>query len=298
MIRDWLTRKTWRDLFLLAGTLTFGVCFALSSPHVQGQDASAPKPVEVKEKKDLVAEIETTMGKFKIRLFYEQVPKTVSNFMELVKADFYKGLTFHRVIPGFMVQTGDPEGTGQGGPGYTFKDEFHPDLRHDRKGMVSMANAGKDSNGSQFFITVGPAPHLDDRHAVFGEVIEGYDIVEKISKVESDGTKPKSEIKIVKVSISADWFKPVAFEKIKEMSEQEMNQLSEKVAKKIFEQLGATLDLGPLGEVTFVEARSRFGTMNISYGAAFAKAKDTKLLLLGRPSGKKFEVDRVQFIRE
>lgn len=298
MILDGLTRKTWRDLLLLAGVLSLGVCFALTGHPLQGQEASAQKPTEIKEKKELVAEVETTMGKFKIRLFHEQVPRTVSNFIELVKADFYKNLTFHRVIPGFMVQTGDPEGTGQGGPGYTFKDEFHPELRHDRKGMVSMANAGKDSNGSQFFITVGPAPHLDDRHAVFAEVIEGYDVVEKISKVESDGTKPKSEIKMLKISLLADWFKPVAFEKIKEMSEQEMNQLSQKVAKKIFEQLGATLELGPLAAVEFVEARSRFGTMNISYSASFAKAKDTKLLLLGRPSGKKFEVDRVQFIRE
>ena len=118
---------------------------------------------------------------FKISLFADKAPKTVNNFVFLARDGFYDGVTFHRVIPGFMAQGGDPTGTGRGGPGYRFEDEFHPDLRHDRPGILSMANAGPNTNGSQFFITFVPTPHLDGAHAVFGEVVEGMDVVNAIT---------------------------------------------------------------------------------------------------------------------
>ena len=120
-------------------------------------------------------------SEFKVDLFAEKAPKTVNNFVFLARDGFYDGGTFHRVIPGFMVQGGDPTGTGRGGPGYRFEDEFHPDLKHDRPGILSMANAGPNTNGSQFFITFVPTPHLDGAHAVFGEVVEGMDLVNAIS---------------------------------------------------------------------------------------------------------------------
>ncbi len=120
-------------------------------------------------------------SEFKVNLFADKAPKTVNNFVFLARDGFYDGVTFHRVIPGFMAQGGDPTGTGRGGPGYRFEDEFHPDLRHDRPGMLSMANAGPNTNGSQFFITFVPTPHLDGAHAVFGEVVEGMDVVNAIS---------------------------------------------------------------------------------------------------------------------
>ena len=128
----------------------------------------------------LVATIKTDRGDIRLELFREQVPNTVQNFVELTEKGYYNGLTFHRVIPDFMIQGGCPEGTGTGGPGYQFEDEFHPDLRHSGPGILSMANAGPNTNGSQFFITHVATPHLDDRHSVFGKVIEGQDVVDSV----------------------------------------------------------------------------------------------------------------------
>ena len=120
------------------------------------------------------------MGKVKIELYADKTPKTVQNFIDLSNSGFYDGVIFHRVIPGFMAQTGDPDGTGTGGPGYTFEDEFHPSLSHDSEGILSMANRGPNTNGSQFFITYAPTPHLDNMHSVFGKVIEGQDLIDAI----------------------------------------------------------------------------------------------------------------------
>ncbi|MFP6668181.1 MAG: peptidylprolyl isomerase [Pirellulales bacterium] len=129
-----------------------------------------------------VATIETEKGSIRIQLHDEKVPKTVANFEKLAADGFYDGLKFHRVIENFMIQGGCPQSTGTGGPGYKFEDEFHPELRHDTPGVLSMANAGPNTNGSQFFITHVPTPHLDDAHSVFGRVLEGQDVVDLIAK--------------------------------------------------------------------------------------------------------------------
>src|SRR6202165_5984425 len=141
---------------------------------------------------------ETSQGDVVIRLLEKEAPKTVENFVGLAegikeftnektgkkeKRNFYDGLVFHRVIPQFMIQGGCPEGSGRGGPGYKFADEFHPSLKHTKPGLLSMANSGPNTNGSQFFVTVAPTSWLDNKHSIFGEVVEGYDVVEKISKV-------------------------------------------------------------------------------------------------------------------
>jgi len=149
-----------------------------------------------------IAEFNTTKGNFKIELFSDKAPITVGNFLKLVDSGFYNGLIFHRVIPDFMIQGGCPHGSGRGGPGYTIRDEFHPDLKHDSKGILSMANAGPNTGGSQFFITVAPTPWLNKKHAIFGKVIEGMDIVETISKVEKDRyDKPLNDIVINSITI-------------------------------------------------------------------------------------------------
>ena len=129
-----------------------------------------------------VATIETSKGVIRLELHEDRVPKTVANFEKLAGDGFYDGLLFHRVIPNFMIQTGCPQGTGSGGPDYQFEDEFDDSLRHDRAGILSMANAGPNTNGSQFFITHGPTPHLDNLHSVFGVVLEGQDIVDAIEQ--------------------------------------------------------------------------------------------------------------------
>jgi peptidyl-prolyl cis-trans isomerase B (cyclophilin B) len=129
-----------------------------------------------------VATIETDRGAIRLQLFDDRAPRTVANFEKLAGEGFYDGLKFHRVIPDFMVQTGCPQGTGTGGPGYTFQDEHHRDLRHDGPGILSMANAGPNTNGSQFFITHVATPWLDGKHSVFGRVLEGQDVVDTIQQ--------------------------------------------------------------------------------------------------------------------
>jgi peptidyl-prolyl cis-trans isomerase A (cyclophilin A) len=163
------------------------------------------------------ARFETTLGTFTARLFDKEAPNTVANFVGLAegtkewtdpstrekkKAPFYDGIVFHRVINGFMIQGGDPLGQGTGGPGFKFADEFHPSLRHNKEGMLSMANAGPNTNGSQFFITLGPTPHLDNRHSVFGEIVEGMDVVRKIGAVATGRQdRPVTPVVMNKVTI-------------------------------------------------------------------------------------------------
>jgi cyclophilin family peptidyl-prolyl cis-trans isomerase len=130
--------------------------------------------------KHYTATFKTERGDIEAELFAADAPKTVENFINLARSGYYDGTTFHRVIAGFMAQGGDPTGTGRGGPGYQFEDEFSPRRRHDAAGTLSMANAGPGTNGSQFFITYGPTPHLDDRHTVFGRVTSGMDVLRSI----------------------------------------------------------------------------------------------------------------------
>ena len=149
------------------------------------------------------ATIETNHGTVKIELFEERAPTTTKNFIDLAEKGFYDGVVFHRVIEGFMIQGGDPTGTGRGGPGHTIADEFHPELRHDEAGILSMANAGPNTGGSQFFITLAPTPWLDRKHAIFGRVTEGMDVVQKIGALETDRSdRPEQEVRMEKVTIS------------------------------------------------------------------------------------------------
>lgn len=147
------------------------------------------------------ARFRTEKGDIVVELYADRAPRTVENFVNLARAGFYDGTTFHRVIAGFMAQGGDPTGTGTGGPGYQFADEFHPSLRHDAAGILSMANAGPGTNGSQFFITHGPTPHLDNRHSVFGKVIEGMDVLLAIRERDpSRDREPGDRIDTIEIS--------------------------------------------------------------------------------------------------
>jgi peptidyl-prolyl cis-trans isomerase A (cyclophilin A) len=168
-------------------------------------------------KSDLTATLHTTEGDIEVELYGERVPRTVENFVGLATGDrewtdpetgetvdgpLYDDVLFHRVIDGFMIQTGDPTGTGRGGPGYQFDDEFHDDLGHDGPGVLSMANSGPDTNGSQFFVTLAAQPHLDGRHAVFGRVTDGMDVVETIGAATTDSDdRPHEDIHLESVTV-------------------------------------------------------------------------------------------------
>ena len=163
------------------------------------------------------ADFTTSEGNFSIRLHDQEAPNTVENFVGLaegtkqwsdprtnqkVERPYYDGTIFHRVIDGFMIQGGDPLGQGIGGPGYNFADEFHPKLRHNKAGILSMANRGPNTNGGQFFITLAPTPHLDDRHTIFGEVVDGMEVVSKIGRTQTgDRDRPMKDIVIRQVTI-------------------------------------------------------------------------------------------------
>jgi peptidyl-prolyl cis-trans isomerase A (cyclophilin A) len=146
---------------------------------------------------------ETTKGNFTVETYDDLAPLTVENFLTLVKKNFYDGTIFHRVIDGFMIQGGDPLGNGTGGPGYTIKDEFGKGLVHNAAGILSMANSGPNSGGSQFFITLAPTDWLDQKHAIFGHVVDGLDVVQAIGKVETNRSsdRPLEDVKITKITI-------------------------------------------------------------------------------------------------
>lgn len=163
--------------------------------------------LNLKDGEKLIAKVETNMGEFEIELFAKETPKTVENFAGLIQKGYYDGVSFHRVIAGFVIQGGDPTGTGAGGDsvwGGEFEDEFHPELRHSEAGILSMANRGPNTNSSQFFITLGATPHLDDRHSVFGKVTSGMDVVEKIGGVQTSGypqDKPVEPVIMERVTV-------------------------------------------------------------------------------------------------
>ena len=161
---------------------------------------SAPPAMQIDPKKKHKARMETDKGTMIIELFADKTPKTVNNFVFLSLEGYYEGVMFHRVIANFMVQGGDPIGSGSGGPGYKFGDEFHPSLKHDKQGILSMANAGPGTNGSQFFITHGPTPHLDNKHSVFGQVVEGLDVLMSIPPRDPNNRNAPA-VKIIRVTI-------------------------------------------------------------------------------------------------
>jgi cyclophilin family peptidyl-prolyl cis-trans isomerase len=170
----------------------FAVMFSLYASVEGAYGASRP-----------TATFETSMGTFKVELFSDLAPKTAQNFIDLAEKGFYDGVIFHRVIDDFMIQGGDPTGTGSGGPGYAIPDEFGPGLKHDRPGILSMANAGPNTGGSQFFVTLVPTPWLDGKHAIFGAVVEGMDVVSAIGKTKV-GAADKPVVDVVMKSVTIE----------------------------------------------------------------------------------------------
>ncbi len=197
--------------FILLSVLLAAGCGSTTSGQ-KSPEKPAGKPVTEKstdsknpgkeKSNNPIAIFETSKGTFKVELFADKAPLTAGNFIALAKKGFYDGLIFHRVIDGFMIQGGDPKGDGTGGPGYTIKDEFSTQLKHDKKGVLSMANAGPDTGGSQFFITLAPTAWLDGKHSVFGQVVEGMSVVEAIGKVKTGNQdRPLENIVIKKITI-------------------------------------------------------------------------------------------------
>ena len=178
-------------------------------PITEKEQQPAPVKEENKSEEEVIfmkkATIKTNLGDIKIELYDDKTPVTVENFIKLSKEGFYNGTIFHRVIKDFMIQGGDPEGDGSGGPGYSIPDEFDDSLTFSEPGILAMANSGPDTGGSQFFITVAGTPWLNNKHTIFGKVIEGYDLVEKISKVKTEGSdRPVEQITIEIIEIEED----------------------------------------------------------------------------------------------
>jgi peptidyl-prolyl cis-trans isomerase B (cyclophilin B) len=170
-------------------------------PQARNGMYSAPPDMQIDPEKSYTATFKTEKGDLVVQLYAEKAPKTVNNFVFLAREGFYDNTTFHRVIANFMAQAGDPTGSGRGGPGYRFADEFHPSLQHDSPGVLSMANAGPGTNGSQFFITFAPTPWLDGKHTVFGKVIEGLDVLKKISVRDPQTARtPGDKIETIEIS--------------------------------------------------------------------------------------------------
>ena len=183
----------------IAICLVLVCCFALAACGEKSKEAGAAATAPVKP---AIAVFDTSMGTFEVELATKDAPLTCGNFIALAKKGFYKNVIFHRVIDGFMIQGGDPTGTGTGGPGYTIKDEFSPKLKHDAPGVISMANAGPNTGGSQFFITLAPTPWLNGHHAIFGRVVEGMDVVRKIGVTQTDfRDRPLEEVKMETVEV-------------------------------------------------------------------------------------------------
>ena len=279
-----------RRLFLLITGIFFSVT-ASAGPNSNG----------------LYAKMQTSKGEIVLRLFYKRAPMTVANFVGLTeglkewkdpvtgkakKTRYYDGLSFHRVINDFMIQGGDPLGTGTGGPGYTFQDEFHPELKHSKAGILSMANAGANTNGSQFFITHVPTPHLDNKHSVFGEVVEGMKVVNAIMKGDLINT-----VTIIRKGESANSFDSVSIEKIiaeknrklaekyrklipKPTSEIDPSKVPDSAQKNV-EEVSAQLLV-----IAYQGARS--ANTNIYYDKSGAKEAALKLTDLARRKGVNF----------
>ena len=215
-----------KKLVVLLSVFALLFCFACNEKKAKTGDVKKEQKTgkqaqekKVKTEKTMIAAFETSLGMIEVKLFPDKAPKTVKNFVALargerewtdpktlqkVKKPLYDATIFHRVIPNFMIQGGDPKGNGTGGPGYKFEDEFHPELKFDRPGLLAMANAGPNTNGSQFFITESPnTKHLTNRHTIFGEVVKGMDVVKAIARVPRDSRdKPMEDVVLKKLTIS------------------------------------------------------------------------------------------------
>lgn len=194
-----------KQFLIYTFSITLVILVGCQSNNNEEQPQTSTEKKGVKMEEMVVAVMQTNMGNIEIELFEKETPKTVENFTGLAEKGYYDGIIFHRVIENFMIQGGDPTGTGMGGESFwggKFNDEFDPNLRHDVPGVLSMANAGPNTNGSQFFITLVPTPWLDGKHSVFGKVINGLDVVMKIGVVETAGAdKPVDDVVMEKVTI-------------------------------------------------------------------------------------------------
>jgi cyclophilin family peptidyl-prolyl cis-trans isomerase len=247
---------------------------------------------------ELRAKFTTSEGNFEAKLFYKEAPKTVANFVTLSRKGFYNGLIFHRVIPDFMIQGGDPQGTGTGGPGYSFNDEFSPALRHSKPGMLSMANSGPNTNGSQFFVTVKEVSHLDDKHSIFGEVASGYDVVKKISMVKSSGDRPIKDVKIERIDIVGDWYKPDDIKKTKELTQDELKIICKKTVENLLSKIGESQGYGKLIQATFTDGIARGDRFQVRYSVSYTKFKSSIFMgMIVNNEGKSPEVEQFQFSR-
>ncbi len=252
-------------------------------------------------KKELFAKIETSEGAVKIKLFHELAPTTVSNFVSLARKGFYKNQIVHKIIANSVVVMGDPTASAEGGPGYIFDDEFHKDLLFDKPGIVAMANAGvKNSNGSQFQITLVEKPFWHRKFSVFGEVVQGLDVVKKISLKKWHSKRrefPAEKVVLKKVTIEGDWYEPIAFKKTVQFSSKQLQALTAVMAKKLLEENAKLLGLGTLESFRMTKSQTLGYKSQVGYKAQFSDSKNAKIILLGDIKENQFVLNTFQFNR-
>ena len=255
------------------------------------QENTVAKNIEEEQNNPLKIRMITSKGNIEAILFYKQVPNTVASFVSLIRSSFYTGMIFHRVIPDFIIQTGDPTSTGTGGPGYTVKDEIVKELSHDRAGILSMANAGADTNGSQFFITLGSQPHLDGKYTIFGEVVSGMDVVRKISTVKTIQDKPVSPVYLKKIEIvNGDWYKEDKVEKIMSKNQTDFENTASSYTKKLIENISEDMGMKKIESISIKYFDAVGSRVRVIYDVQYKDKKSSQVLFNGYLKDSKFEI--------
>lgn len=243
--------------------------------------------------KDLVAIFHSNQGDFKAKLYYKKAPSTVSNFVTLVKSGFFNGILFEKVVPDLLIQSKTPEDKELP---YTLDDEFHPKLTHNKPGILSMTSNGPNTSSSQFMITLKKIPSFNNKQLIFGEIIEGMEIVKKISLTQTNGVMPKEQIVITSISIAGSWYQPIEFKKNPKATKKHIDQISRKKIKGLIKNIGKSLGYSKLDTMNLSHYQSRGHLIQATYKGKFKDNRIFKLIFRANIlENKKIEIAAFQF---
>ncbi len=273
-----------------AAIALLAICHLLSA-------AAAPTQPPASPTSQPRAVLKTSLGIIEINLLQKHAPQAVANFVSLARQGFYNGKTFFKVVPEFLLQSGDPENTGAGGPGYDIDRDKNKDNSHDRSGIVSMLpGEGGRIHGSQFAIILRPTPHLDKRNQIFGEVVAGLDIAKKIAAVPTRAAQPINAVTIESIDILPAEFKIGPYTTHRRLKAADYQKMTEAQAKNLASKLSEAQDLGEVQKITLTSAVPLLGKVQVTYDVDFAKRKASKLIVFGWVARQKFHLSEMQFI--